>query len=407
MYNDKNEYTPCGNQLKAWLSGGARIETGVALFDLESYDGVILNDLFGEHGIFADPDIFWEHQNRALAEQITEYKQQGWTDIIVLERGEGFYTWQYFERSLEQVGKVFVEIGHSGAVTFHAGYLTEKDAKRVDAILSGDAEDDKKSVTTKPEMSGPLKDYVSLHRHAMARASLLGHPTIAMRLSVAHMIAGSTLWKVGAHKIGSVKDATKDSVETSKAHEIFTEVRTEVRELLGLDTDEQELCGSDYNGISCVELFVKLLNLSDDEVMRVMTTAMADSLSVHDGLVEAIGQVVEIDMPTLWEPDEAFFEILRDKRVVNAMVSEIAGEHTAESMLTDTGKKQKTVITNRIAGIGVDMPNTDWRPRWMQFPATSYLEGDDAYTVRLEREVARDFSKHEPNKKSEVVEKVA
>ena len=88
--------------------------------------------------------------------------------------------------------------------------------------------------------------------------------------------------------------------------------------------------------------------------MRVMTCVMAESLIKYGSLlVAAIGQVTEIDMKPLWQPDEAFFEILRDKRVINAMVADIAGESVADSVLTDTGKVQKNIITNRIAGHGV------------------------------------------------------
>ncbi|MBL1430090.1 MAG: hypothetical protein COA60_006025 [Robiginitomaculum sp.] len=95
---------------------------------------------------------------------------------------------------------------------------------------------------------------------------------------------------------------------------------------------------------------------------------MAESLSSSSLLIAAIGQVTEIDMKPLWQPDEAFFEILRDKRVVNAMVADIAGESVADSVLTDTGKVQKNIITNRIAPQGhfqegachgVDAPNPD------------------------------------------------
>ena len=168
-----------------------------------------------------------------------------------------------------------------------------------------------------------------------------------------------------------------------------------VRELLGILWEGADLVGTNAYDSECTGLFVRLLDLSDEDVMRVLTLAMAESLSSQSLCVDAIGHVTDIDMKAGWQPDEAFFDILRDKRVINAMVGEIAGEATANSVLTDTGKKQKTIITNRIAGHGVSEPDLDWRPRWMGFPATSYLDGDDASPAISSRAVGALFGEHQ------------
>jgi len=374
LFNDKKQYEPHGDELKAWLTGGNNISTKTALFDLTDYDGTIITDLFDEECYFRDPDRFWECQNKAIAIAVKELKEQGWSEVIVMDRGEHFHAWQYSKRPLEAGGKVFVEISHGGAVEAHMGYLTNDDAKKIDAILKiGTDGSGTKPKTAKPEMSGPLNSYVGLHRHAMARAAVIENPQITLRLVTAHMLAGSRLWQVNAHKTGAIKDATRDSLENSICHNIFVKERESVRELLGILWEDAQLTDVGHS-FSCAALFIKLLDFSDDEVLRVMTCVMAESLSNGDLLIAAIGLVTEIDMKPLWQPDEAFFEILRDKRVVNAMVAEIAGESVADSVLTHTGKVQKNIITNRIAGHGVDTPNPDWRPRWMGFPASGYLE---------------------------------
>jgi len=110
--------------------------------------------------------------------------------------------------------------------------------------------------------------------------------------------------------------------------------------------------------------------------MRVMTCAMAESLSAGSDIVEAVTYAVPVDMQTLWEPDDAFFDILRDKRVINAMVKDIAGKSCADGALTETGKVQKDIIRNRMAGHGVasEQARPDWRPRWMQVPASHYVD---------------------------------
>ena len=398
LFNDEEEYAPHGDELKAWLTGGNNISTKTALFDLADYDGTIITDLFDEDSYFRDPDIFWEYQNKAIATAVKELRGQGWSEVIVMDRGDKFHAWQYSKRPQEAGGKVFVEISHNGQVEAHLGYLTNEDAKKIDAILSGDKEGGSKPKTSRPEMSGPLNSYIGLHRHAAARAALLDNPNIALRLTVAHMLAESNLWQVKAHYTGAIKDATSASLEDGISHKRFLEERENVRQLLGILWEDAKLTdvSSSY---SCAAMFIKLLDFTDDEILRIMTCVMAESLSDRSLLVAAIGQVTEIDMKSLWQPDEAFFEILRDKRVINAMVADIAGEPVADSVLTDTGKVQKNIITNRIAGHGVDTPDPDWRPRWMGFPASGYLEDGEASpaiaSIAVENMFAEQQSKEE------------
>ncbi|PCJ90540.1 MAG: chromosome partitioning protein ParB, partial [Flavobacteriaceae bacterium] len=161
------------------------------MFDLKDYAGTIITDLFDEECYFRDPDTFWEYQNKAIATAVKELREKGWSEVIIMDRGESFHAWQYSKRPLEAGGKVFVETSHNGEVEAHLGYLTNDDAKKIDAILSGDKDNGGKPKTSRPEMSGPLNSYIGLHRHAAARAALLDNPNIALRLTVAHMLAGS------------------------------------------------------------------------------------------------------------------------------------------------------------------------------------------------------------------------
>ena len=83
---NSDDYCPTGQQLKAWLTGGGVITTDKALFDISDYSGIILTDLFGDHGQFADIEHFWEAQNAAIANAIEAYKADGWKEVIL---GEG------------------------------------------------------------------------------------------------------------------------------------------------------------------------------------------------------------------------------------------------------------------------------------------------------------------------------
>jgi len=106
--------------------------------------------------------------------------------------------------------------------------------------------------------------------------------------------------------------------------------------------------------------------------MRVQAFCLCETLAVDSAEVEAIGLLTKPDFGDYWSPDEAFFDILRDKPTINAMVKEIAGKSCADGAVTDTAKLQKQIIKNRIAGHGVETASPDWLPRWAAFPAKPY-----------------------------------
>jgi len=120
--------------------------------------------------------------------------------------------------------------------------------------------------------------------------------------------------------------------------------------------------------------------MSDDEVMQVLAFTMADTLEAGGAVVEAVVHVCEADMASYWKPEPAFFDLLRDKRAINAMIADIGTTSLAESCTTETAKAQKMIIGNRIIGEGCE-PNPDWRPSWMQVPPTRLVEGADCAPV--------------------------
>ena len=112
--------------------------------------------------------------------------------------------------------------------------------------------------------------------------------------------------------------------------------------------------------------------MDDADVLRIQAFCMSETLAVDSREVEAIGLLTAPDFADYWSPDDAFFDILRDKPTINAMVKEIAGKSCADGAVTDTAKLQKQIIKNRIAGHGVETASPDWLPRWAAFPAKPY-----------------------------------
>ena len=131
--------------------------------------------------------------------------------MILLERGAYFQRWDFVQTTKKQGGKVIVEQRHDGTVTFHEGWLKAAEARKARmAKTEGEAAP---AADTRPEMSGPVAEYIGLHRHGAAQASLIRNPAIALRLMVAHTVCGSSLWNVRLHTPGAVKAETLASVE--------------------------------------------------------------------------------------------------------------------------------------------------------------------------------------------------
>ncbi|WP_341197228.1 ParB/RepB/Spo0J family partition protein [Hyphomonas chukchiensis] len=365
LFRSETERAPMGRACKAWITGGAIITTDKALFDLATYDGRITTDLFGETGVFADADAFWKAQSAALAAKVETYIEAGWRNVEVLERGMYFASWEHVKRARTKGGSVIVEVRHDGTVTFHEGYITQAEARKLEkrARPGGDAE----ATETKPEMSGPLAQYIGLHRHGAARATLLSHPGIALRLTVAHAIVGSALWTVRRHEFLARKEDIQASVDGSRATAKMNAAGDHVHRLFEAHGLASLRANGDAYHLS--EVFAALLGMDDTETLNVLAFVMADTMEAGGPIVEAVAVATETDMVAYWKPEPVFLDLVRDKRAINAMVADIASPSTAKASLTDTGKAQKELIWNRIIGEGCEA-SPDWRPGWMQVPPT-------------------------------------
>lgn len=373
--NPEAEDAPRGHRLTQWLFGSDRIATSAALFPLETYQGEIIADLFGEVSCFADRDAFWNLQNGAIARLRDGFVAKGWADITVLEKGHRFQAWQHDEVAMEEGGKVFIEVRETGEVNVHEGYgkLGTRGASR-----HRSAENDENGSGTsasnvaRPELTKPAETYLALHRHAIVRAELLSRPGLALRLAVAHIVAGSPLWTVKAEPQRADREATAASVKTSRAQTIFETEREAVLKLLDL---EPGYLGTIIRGNEdpfwAATVLARLLALPDETVLRVLALAMAETFAANSVLVEAAGVLIKPDVAQWWSADDAFLDLVRDRSAVNAMLGEIAGKAVADANVSETAKVQKKIIQDHLNGEGRDRIE-GWVPRYMAFPAAGY-----------------------------------
>lgn len=369
LHQSADERPPLGRSCKAWITGGTAITTDKALFDLEAFSSDIIGDLFGEHGVFASADAFWEAQSCAIAERMAALRDQGWRDVICLERGQYFQSWEYEPTSKDEGGKVYIEIRRDGTVTFHEGYLSRADARR---NAKNNQEEGEQEQSIKSEMTGPLAEYILLHRHAIAGASLLERPDIALRLMIAHAMTGSALWDVRTHQMRTQKTGTQESVKASQALAEQSAAGEHVDQLFS-QKGKTDCAHRGSGGVKLVEAFAALLQMSDEDIGDIVAYTMSQTLEAGGSIVEAVLHVCESDPSDYWQPDAAFFDLLRDKRAINAMVEEIGSKELADTCQTETAKVQKQLITSRIEGVECDA-NSDWRPGWMAVPPQRYVE---------------------------------
>lgn len=367
LVKDEEAYAPTGQRLKDWLFGGAHIPTANALFEVEHSGLAVVSDLFGDDSYFADCEAFWEQQNAAIAAKIEALEADGWAQVTLLETGSYFARWDHHTCSKKDGGYVFIEISNQGEVSVHEGYITNAEAKRRDKAAAGT------TPTAKPELTKAAQNYVDLHRHAAVRAEMLDHSDTALRLIAAHMIAGSSLWDVQADPQKAAKPEIAESLDQNKGQIRLAEERAAILELLGLDTETTPLDNrAIYAPRPCItDVFAQLQSLSDEDVTRILTFLMAESLSVNSPLIDTLGQTLETDMVQHWTPEPTFFELIRDKKALNAMIAECAGSTVAKANLTETAKTQRTILGDCLNGTRTPV-DVNWMPRYMAFPQGSY-----------------------------------
>ncbi len=387
LFTSEDEYAPQHRALKEWLFGGAEIPVENALFDVEHYGGGIVTDLFSENRYFDDATKFWELQNTAIAEAKERYQSNGWQEVTILDVGKYWHEWEHVKSPKTKGGHVYVSIAKDGEVTFHEGYLTEKLAKKIARVESGEVVEDNNP--ERPELTKVMQNYLDLHRHAAVRCEVLNHQSVALRLAVAQMIAGSDLWTINSDPQKANTDAIKESLATNKAEALFANERSRVRTLLGLKGHDDTLVykKDDWDKSHDLhQIFVKLEELSDEEVIPVLTFVVAETLPCGSATVEGLGAQLCVDMADHWSLEDAstqsvFFDLMKDKEAINAMVKQVGGKATADAHVSSTAKVQKQIIADCLNGVRTPkQPN--WQPRYMDFPCGTYTKrgGIDAVT---------------------------
>jgi ParB family transcriptional regulator, chromosome partitioning protein len=371
LFEDPEQHAPRGSNLKRWLLGGTQIPTTNAIFDITTYKGEIVSDLFGEESFFANPDTFWSLQNQAIAALKSSFETNGWNRVEVMEQNQRFNEWDYEKTGKKKGGAVYISVSNRGEVEAHEGYLTRAEVRKAEARATGTSNPQAKS--DKQELTKPMQNYVELHRLAATRLELLNHPHIALCLVLAHMIVGSNLWSVKPEPMNAAKPEIGASVAANPATTAFEERRKELLSLCGFDEDRGELVRPNGDDYSLASLFARLLKLPEDDVLRLLALAMAETLTCGTATAEATAMITSATLDD-WRPDDTFFDLLGGKDVVHAMLTDIASPAIADGNKGETTKVQKGIIKDFLHGTNGREHKMDWLPPYFQFPPKAYTE---------------------------------
>ena len=372
----------------------ATIRVEHALFDVEASGLSIIADLFGDERYFADSDAFWTAQLPAVEERRSRFLDEGWSDVVVLPKGDHFPEWEHRHAAKRKGGRVYIEVRDSGEVDIHEGYVTAKEAAQLEKGEKFEAA----AKVARPEMTARMQTYVDLHRHAAVRAALTGHPAAALRLMVAHAVAGSPLWNVKIEPQSAKDHDVRESVEVCRAETVFDEKRRAVLALLGFDAEEPSVTGG--NRMTLAALFQRLLDLPDRAVMDVIAIVIGETLFAGSAAVDAVGLHIGLDMAKWWSADDAFFEGLRDREVLTALVAEVGGAEVAAANAKEKGATLKTIIRDHLDGTNGRTKVDGWVPKWMAFPPAAYTARGGVGTVTAHGELTVPEAEDRPRREA-------
>ncbi len=217
-----------------------------------------------------------------------------------------------------------------------------------------------------------MQNYVDLHRHNAVRLALLDNQGVALRLMVAHVIGGSSLWQVKPEPRQPKSPEIGASLAGSDAEAQFRTRRAEIAALLEADPEAPLIPAGRADAYQTCALFARLLRLSDEDVRRVLALAMAETLEAGSCLVEALGVCLTPYATSSWRPDDAFFDLIRERAICNAILADVADKSIADANLSEKTKVQKQIIRDCLAGQNGRPKKENWLPLWLEFPARSY-----------------------------------
>jgi len=135
-------------------------------------------------------------------------------------------------------------------------------------------------------------------------------------------------------------------------------------------------------------LFARLIDLPDAAIREIIAVVMAEALEQGTALIELLGVRLGIDMSTCWQADDALLDLIKDREVLDGILTEIAGQEAASANAKSTGKVKRGIIRDCLNGENGRVKVEGWVPKWMAFPPSNYTEPGGVGTVTRATQIA-------------------
>ena len=186
----------------------------------------------------------------------------------------------------------------------------------------------------------------------------------------------------------------------------FDERRRAVLAVLGFDADEPTVTLGHETRKGMSGLLLRLLDVPDAVVMEILGVVMAETLAAGSELVETLGVHLDVEMVDYWTADEAFFDLVRDREVLTALLSDVGGASIAAANASEKTKTVKGIISDHLTGENDREKKESWVPRWMAFPPSAYTERGGVGTVAAAERAKWLMEEDEPSEPEPQVEAV-
>lgn len=365
------QHAPTGHMLRQWLMGGAAIPVRHALFDVPSSGLETRADLFGEDAYFLDPEAFWAAQNAVIANRREAWLASGWREVVIVPPDSHFALWEHEKCPKRKGGRIYVDVRASGETVIHEAYVRRGETRKSGRDEDGpDGSGAQRSL--RPEMTSSLAAYVDLHRHAALRVELLERPDIALRLMLAHAMAGALHWHVHADPQQARRADIAQSLATAPAQMEFAARRAALLATIGLAEDEPSLCDMRGGEARLLRLFQRLLDLPDKSCLDIVAMLMAESLACGSATLAHLGPLLGVDMGKWWRGDTVLPALVRDRELLLALLADVAGESVTRANGATRSTTLRMMLGDHLThGNGRAAPE-GWVPRWMAFPPGAY-----------------------------------
>ncbi|MEK7457717.1 MAG: chromosome partitioning protein ParB [Pseudomonadota bacterium] len=367
LWDDAQQRAPTGHNLRLWLLGGTAIAVRHAWFDVAASGLETRADLFGEDAYFVDPDGFWAAQQAQIEARRADWLAAGWRDVILVPPQSHFAPWEHEKCPKRKGGRIYVDIRASGEIVVHEAYV-----RRGEKRAGEDSGQASAAKPARPEMSASLAAYVDLHRHAAVRVELLERPQIALRLMLAHVMAGAPFWHVHADPATPRRADTAEALAAAPAMRELAARRAALLSTLGLPDDEAALCDLSGGEAMLLRLFHHLLDLPDEACLAVMAMVMSESLACGSATTARLGVLLGVDMGKWWRGDAVLPALVRDRELLLHLLDDVAGPVVADAHGDAKGTTLRTILTDHLCGTNGRSAPTGWVPRWMAFPPAAY-----------------------------------